>query len=152
MSISPRQVMLIQNSFSKVEPIADQAADIFYKKLFEYDPSLRRLFKHDMKQQGRKLMSMLKLAVAGLNDLGKLVPALHALADRHMDYGVQVEDYTPVGNALLYALKQGLGSDFTSETRAAWIAVYTVIADTMRSRCYTDFNPKTFENTKHYNR
>ena len=152
MSLSPRQVMLIQNSFSRVEPIADQAAEIFYKKLFEYDPSLRRLFKHDMKQQGRKLMSMLKLAVAGLNDLNKLVPALHALADRHMDYGIQVEDYTPVGNALLYALKQGLGSDFTPETRSAWIAVYQVIADTMRSRCYPDFNSKTYKNTKPYHR
>ncbi|MDH5183225.1 MAG: globin domain-containing protein, partial [Gammaproteobacteria bacterium] len=139
MSLTPRQVLLIQNSFAKVEPIADQAADIFYNKLFEYDPSIRDLFQHDMKQQGRKLMSMLKLAVAGLDDLGKLVPALKSLADRHIDYGVEIEDYTPVGNALLFALKKGLGRDFTAETRTAWIAVYKVIADTMRSHSYPNF-------------
>ena len=152
MSLTSRQVLLIQNSFAKVEPIADQAADIFYTKLFEYDPSIRDLFQHDMKQQGRKLMSMLKLAVAGLDDLGKLVPALQSLADRHIDYGVEIEDYTPVGNALLFALKKGLGRDFTPETRAAWVAVYKVIADTMRSRSYPNFNPNTYKNSKHYNK
>ena len=151
MSLTSRQVMLIQNSFSKVEPIADKAAEIFYKKLFEYDPSIRDLFQHDMKQQGRKLMSMLKLAVAGLDDLGKLVPALQSLADRHNDYGVEIDDYTPVGNALLFALKKGLGADFTAETRAAWVAVYKIIADTMRSQSFPEFNPATYKNTKAYN-
>lgn len=152
MSLSPRQILLIQTSFAKVEPIADQAAEIFYNKLFEYDPSIRDLFHHDMKQQGRKLMSMLKIAVAGLDDLGKLVPALQSLADRHTDYGVEIDDYTPVGNALLFALKKGLGRDFTTETRDAWITVYKIIADTMRSRSYPNFNPSTYKNNRHYNK
>lgn len=152
MSLTPRQILLIQKSFSKVEPIADQAADIFYNKLFEYDPSIRDLFQHDMKQQGRKLMSMLKIAVAGLDDLNKLVPALQSLAERHIDYGVEIEDYTPVGNALLFALKKGLGRDFTAETRSAWVAVYKIIADTMRSHSYPDYNPATFRNKKRYNK
>lgn len=152
MSLSSRQISLVQNSFKKVEPIADTAAQIFYDKLFEYDPSLKRLFKGDMKQQGRKLMSLLKVAVNGLNNLDKLVPALQELADRHIDYGVQVEDYTPVGNALLFALKQGLGADFTPEVREAWVNVYQIVADTMRSHSYEQFNPRTFVNKKRYNR
>lgn len=152
MSVTPRQISLIQNSFAKVEPIADQAAAIFYKKLFEYDPSLRRLFKADMKDQGRKLMGVLKIAVNSLNDLDKLVPTLKTLADRHVGYGVRPEDYTPVGNALLYALKQGLGSEFTPELRQAWIDVYRVVANTMRQHSYPSFDPRTFKNTKRYNR
>lgn len=152
MPLSPRQIQLVQSSFRKVEPIADKAAQIFYNKLFEYDPSLRRLFKGDMTQQGRKLMSLLKVAVNGLNDLGKLVPALQDLADRHIQYGVQVEDYTPVGNALLYTLKTGLGNDFTPEHREAWIAVYQIVADTMRGHSYPSFDTRTFVNRKRYNR
>jgi nitric oxide dioxygenase len=144
--------MMVQNSFSKVEPIADTAAEIFYAKLFQYDPSLRRLFKHDMKEQGQKLMKVLKIAVSSLNNLDKLVPALHSLADRHVGYGVKVDDYTPVGNALLYALKQGLGPEFTPELRQAWINVYKIVADTMRSHSYPQFNPATYRNSKHYNR
>ena len=152
MTISARQISLIQNSFARVEPIADQAAAIFYKKLFEYDPSLRRLFKQDMREQGRKLMAVLKIAVHSLNNLDALVPTLKTLASRHVEYGVQPEDYTPVGNALLYALKQGLGADFTAEVRQAWVDVYRLVANTMRQHSYPGFNPVTFKNNKRYYR
>lgn len=152
MALTSRQITLVQNSFRKVEPIADTAAEIFYAKLFEYDPSLKRLFRHDMKEQGQKLMKVLKIAVTSLNNLEKLVPALHSLADRHVNYGVSVDDYTPVGNALLFALKKGLGSEFTPELRQAWITVYKIVADTMRSHSYPHFNPSTYRNMKHYYR
>ena len=134
MSLTARQVELIQNSFAKVAPISDTAAQIFYAKLFEFDPYLEPLFKGDMSQQGRKLMSTLKVATGGLNDLPALVPVLEQLADRHVGYGVRPGDYTTVGNALLATLKEGLGADFTPETRAAWIAVFKIIATTMKKR------------------
>ncbi len=152
MSITARQVSIIQSSFAKVEPIAEQAAEIFYNKLFEYDPSLRRLFKADMKDQGQKLMAVLKVAVGSLNDLNGLVPTLQSIAKTHTKYGVKVDDYTPVGNALLYALSQGLGPAFTPELRQAWIDVYQVIADTMRQAAYPGFDPNTYKNRKRYNR
>lgn len=152
MSITARQVSLIQGSFAKVGPIAEQAAEIFYNKLFAYDPSLRRMFKSDMKDQGRKLMSVLGVAVASLNDLNALVPTLQNLAKQHVNYGVKAEDYTPVGNALLHTLKQGLGPAFTPEVRQAWVDVYRLIANTMREAAYPDFNPSTFRNTRQYRR
>ncbi len=151
MTITANQIRLVQASFEKVEPIAEQAAEIFYSKLFEYDPALKKLFKSDMKDQGRKLMSLLKVAVTGLDDLEKLVPALQSLAKRHVDYGVQVEDYTPVGNALLATLETGLGDDFDAETKRAWITVYKIVADVMRGHSYQNFDPHTFVNHKLYN-
>jgi hemoglobin-like flavoprotein len=47
--MNPRQKELVQSSFAKVAPIADQAADLFYNRLFEIDPSLRPMFpgKHE---------------------------------------------------------------------------------------------------------
>lgn len=152
MAITARQISIIQDSFAKVKPIADQAAELFYNKLFEYDPAVRSLFQSDMKEQGRKLMSVLGVAVASLNDLNGLVPTLQKIAKQHVQYGVEVEDYTPVGNALLYALKQGLGPAFTPELRQAWVEVYQVVADTMRAAAYPSFNPKTFRNTRRYNK
>lgn len=152
MSLTPQQITLIQASFSKVEPIADQAAEIFYSKLFEYDPSLKPLFKSNMKDQGRKLMSTLKVAVSSLTDLDKLVPVLQGLAVKHVDYGVKVEDYTPVGNALLNTLQAGLGSDFDQKTRQAWTTGYQTIADVMRSAAYPGFSPGSYRNTKIYNK
>jgi len=151
MSITARQKQLIQQSFAKVEPISDDAARIFYRKLFEYDPSLRPLFKGSMKQQGQKLMSTLKVAVASLDDLDALVPVLQQLARKHVGYGVSAEDYTPVGNALMHALRTGLGDEFTGETRDAWRTLYQLVADVMRSAAYPGFDKATFKNRKRYN-
>jgi hemoglobin-like flavoprotein len=152
MAITATQKELVQASFTKVEPIADQAAEIFYAKLFEFDPKLRNMFKGDMKDQGKKLMSTLKIAVKSLDNLDALVPVVQNLAAKHIDYGVTVDDYTPVGNALIYTLKTGLGDEFTPELREAWVEVYTTLANVMRQHAYPDFNPTTYKNTQHYNR
>jgi len=150
MSLTEHQKKLVQDSFLKVEPIADQAAQIFYQQLFAYDPTLRPLFKGDMNAQGKKLMATLKIAVKGLDDLDHLLPVIENLARKHVQYGVKVEDYTPVGNALLFALKQGLGDAFTPELREAWVKVYKTLADVMRAAAYPSFKPESFRNNKTY--
>jgi hypothetical protein len=67
------KIKLVQDSFVKVDSIAEDAAAMFYDRLFEIAPDLQPLFKGDMKAQGRKLMTMIKTAVNGLKDLGALV-------------------------------------------------------------------------------
>ncbi|MCF6437374.1 MULTISPECIES: globin family protein [Pseudoalteromonas] len=138
MAITERQKQLVQSSFAKVEPISEQAADIFYKTLFEYDPSLKPLFKTSIKAQGQKLMATLKLAVAGLDDLEKLVPVLQSLAERHVGYGVEAKDFTPVGNALLHTLKVGLGDEWDSELRQAWVDTIHLVADVMKAHSFNE--------------
>jgi len=126
------QKALVQTSFAQVRPIADAAAALFYTRLFELDPTLRPLFKGDLKEQGRKLMDMLTLAVKGLDRPEALLPALTALGRRHAGYGVNKHDYETVGEALLWTLEQGLGPSFTPDVREAWAALYRLVADTMR--------------------
>jgi hemoglobin-like flavoprotein len=127
------QKALVQTSFAQVRPIADAAAALFYRRLFELDPTLRPLFKGDLKEQGRKLMDMLTLAVKGLDRPEALLPALAALGRRHAGYGVNKHDYETVGEALLWTLEQGLGPSFTPDIREAWTALYRFVADTMRN-------------------
>lgn len=131
--MTPEQKTLVQTSFEKVVPIADQAASLFYTQLFTMDPDLKPLFKGDMEEQGRKLMKMIGIAVRGLDDLDALVPAVQQLGKRHVGYGVKDEHYETVGGALLWTLEQGLGDDFTPDTKAAWTVVYGVLADTMKA-------------------
>ncbi len=130
--MTPRQKELVQTSWEKVVPIADTAAGLFYGRLFELDPSLKAMFPSDIKEQGKKLMTMITTAVRGLDNLGALVPAVQALGRRHGGYGVKDEHYATVGAALLWTLEQGLGPDFTPETKEAWVVVYTILADTMK--------------------
>jgi hemoglobin-like flavoprotein len=130
--MTPEQKTLVQESFKKVVPISDQAAELFYGRLFELDPALKPLFKGDMKQQGRLLMTMIGTAVGGLDDLGAIVPAVQALGVRHKQYGVADKDYDTVAAALLWTLEKGLGAAFTPAVKDAWIAVYGVLAGTMK--------------------
>jgi hemoglobin-like flavoprotein len=131
--MTPHQIMLVRTTFAQVLPIAETAAALFYARLFQLDPSLRRLFTSDIEAQGRKLMEMIAEAVRALDELETLVPAVRALGRRHAGYGVQDEHYETVAVALLDALELGLGEAFTSEVREAWTTVYWLLADTMKA-------------------
>ncbi len=129
--MTSREITLVQSSFRAVAPIADQAAALFYARLFELDPALRAFFRGDMQEQGRKLMSVLSLAVGSLEKLDQLLPAVRQLGVRHVGYGVDDSHYATVGAALLWTLEKGLGSAFTPEVRAAWTTTYNTLASAM---------------------
>jgi hemoglobin-like flavoprotein len=132
--ISARQIELVQSTWKSVVPIADQAASLFYGKLFELDPDIKPLFAQtEIQEQKKKLMQMISVAVNGLVRLDQIVPAVRALGKRHVNYNVQDEHYDSVGDALLWTLEQGLGADFTPEVKDAWAATYTILADTMKA-------------------
>jgi len=130
--VTERQKTLVQESFATIAPIADDAAALFYRRLFEIDPELRPMFRGDMAEQRKKLMQMITAAVKGLDRLEQLVPAVQDLGRRHAGYGVKVEHYRTVGEALLWTLEKGLGDAFTPEMKAAWAAVYGLLARTMQ--------------------
>ncbi len=126
-----RTKTLVQESFALVTPIADDAARLFYGRLFELDPSLRSMFPDDLSDQSRKLMQMLSAAVKGLDRIETLIPVLEQLAVRHVGYGVRREHYETVGAALIWTLEQGLGEAFTADVRLAWTQTYALVSGVM---------------------
>src|ERR1044071_3386083 len=130
--MTPESKALVQDSWPLVEPIADPAAELFYGRLFALDPSLKPLFRGDMKEQGKKLMQMITVVVRGLNRLDDLEPAIESLGRRHVGYGVQDSHYDTVAAALLWTLEQGLGAAFTPAVKAAWTEAYTLLATVMK--------------------
>jgi hemoglobin-like flavoprotein len=130
--MTPRQIQLVRSTFGLVEPIADQAAQLFYGRLFALDPYLADLFAAtDMKKQRRVLMGTLAVVVKGLDRLDTLTPAVEALGRRHVSYRVVRDDYGKVGAALLWTLEQGLGDAFTPEVHEAWATAYGLLASVM---------------------
>jgi hemoglobin-like flavoprotein len=129
--MTPVQIGHVRRSFALIEPIATQAAVLFYDNLFTADPDLRRLFQGNMSQQGERLMTMIGAAVDLLEEPDTLVPVLRKLGARHANYGVRDEHYDTVGGALLKTLGQGLGTAYTDEVHAAWVALYRVVSATM---------------------
>jgi hemoglobin-like flavoprotein len=144
--MTPQQIALVQQSFAKVLPIREQAAALFYDRLFAIDPSARPLFRGDIKAQGGKLMAAIAAVVKALDHIDTILDDLRGMARRHDRYGVQETHYASVGEALLWTLEQGLGADFTPDLRVAWAAAYRLLSETMieatdrpaRPRCPDD--------------
>ena len=131
--MTPQQKSLIRSSWRAVEPIADEAAAMFYDRLFELDPNLRLLFRHtDMSSQRTKLLTALGAVVAGLDRLDRVVPALEELGRRHAGYGVEDRHYETVGSALLWTLEQGLGEVWNADLDDAWSTAYATVSSVMR--------------------
>lgn len=129
--MTPQDIELVQASFSKVVPIGAIAADLFYARLFQIAPDLRRLFPDDLAEQKKKLMAMLATAVDGLPHLDMLMPAVHALGRRHAAHGVTATEFASFGAALLWTLDQVLGNDFTPDIRDAWSNIYRALSQAM---------------------
>ncbi len=129
--ITDEHIRLVEESWALVLPIQDTAAELFYGRLFEVAPELKALFSSDMKEQGRKLMKMISVAVSGLRKLDSIVPAVQDLGRRHGGYGVKSEDYAVVGSSLIWTLQQGLGEAFSPEVEKAWLSTYSILSSTM---------------------
>lgn len=128
------EIAMLEESFAEVAAMREQAAELFYERLFVHDPSLRSMFKNaDMKEQGRKLMAALSLVITSLRKLDTVVPALETLAVRHLAYGVRDDHYMIVGKALIETLSLFFANRFTPEYRRIWTLAYETVAGVMRA-------------------
>lgn len=130
--MSPEKIELVQSSWAKVAPNAEQVAVLFYGRLFEIAPEVKPLFKGDMAEQGKKLMQMLAVAVNGLPKLDTILVPVQQMGERHTGYGVEPQHYDSVGAALLWTLEQGLGEDYTPEVADAWKTTYVTLSTVMK--------------------
>jgi nitric oxide dioxygenase len=142
--MTPSQIRLVRDSFSKIEPIASQVGQAFYDKLFETAPETRKLFKGDMSFQHAKFMSvvnelvglhlrsLISLPVTLLNSSEAAMPTIYDLGKRHADFGVTPAHFGLMRSALLETLAELLGDEFTPRMREAWEAAFDVMAGVMR--------------------
>lgn len=140
--MTPEKIKLVQDSFAKVAPIADKAADIFYDRLFEIAPEVRPMFPADMSDQKGKLMQTLGVAVNNLHQVESILPTVQELGRKHVSYGVKDEHYDTVGAALLYTLEKGLGDDFTPDVKEAWTETFVTVASVMKEAAASVPPPK----------
>lgn len=134
--LSVQQIQLIRDSWQRVIPMKEKAAELFYARLFELDPLVKPLFKGKLDSQGDKLMLTMNVVVNSLDNLGEVEAMLQAMGKRHIIYGVEAAHYETVGAAFLWVLQQGLGEHYTAEVEEAWTIAYGVIATTMIQAAY----------------
>lgn len=129
-----KEIRVVKETWGQVSGDPDAAAALFYGRLFEVAPDVKPLFASDMKEQGRKLMQMIGVAVNNMDRIEQIVPALIELGERHDQYGTLPEHYPVVGAVLVETLERALGDAFTEEARSAWLRTYGALSGVMISR------------------
>src|SRR6478672_12223538 len=92
----------IRETSSALRSEAVPVAVLFYRKLFELDPSTRHMFHTDLASQGRKLIDTLDAVVASIDDLGAIQDRLRLLGRQHAGYGVVQRHYEVASRDLLW--------------------------------------------------
>jgi len=133
-TLTSEQMQLVRSTWEMVVPIQDDAARLFYARLFEIDPSTRALFASaDMAEQREKFMKTITTVVAEIEYPDILRVGIEALGRRHVGYGAKEEHYESVGAALLWTLGRVLGEEeFTPEVEEAWAETYGLLASMMK--------------------
>jgi hemoglobin-like flavoprotein len=139
--VTERQKQIVSESFLLIREIAIPVSLLFYGRLFDLDPSLRRMFNIDMTEQSKKLVAMLDAIVGSIDDWEKIVPVLRELGQRHVSYGVRAEQYDTLCSALVWAFGQALQPGFDHEVRTAWTAVIQAVSEQMKIGAATALPP-----------
>ena len=129
--ISQVQTYQLRQSFARLRGKEEIVSLVFYRRLFQLAPAVRPLFRGDIEEQGRKLMRTLEFALSRLDEPSVLTAELEALGARHVGYGVGPEHYPVVNRALIDALAESLGDEFTPEVRQAWSGLLELCAAVM---------------------
>ena len=130
--MTSKQRQLVRQSFDLLHDQAGPVSLLFYGKVFELDPSARRLFHIDLALQGRKIVDTLATVIESLDRFESLRPRLADLGRQHAGYGVRPEQYDTITTALLWAFGQALGADFDSATRDAWTLALDAVSAAMQ--------------------
>lgn len=129
---SELSIEILEQSFNKIKPNAQEFVVSFYENLFLAYPEVKPLFAHvEMNVQYKKLLNSLILVVENLRNSEALGPVLEALGARHVGYGTLPKYYRPVVETLLKTFEQYLGQDWTPEIEQAWVTAFRKITTLM---------------------
>ena len=139
-------VALIAETFTRAKNENGGATALgmrFYQRLFEKYPSVRPLFKTPPEEQHKKLMASIAAIVATVTQPEKMLPYLHAMGIRHVEYGTLDAHYPAVQENLIAVLGEHLSKEgeWTEEMEQNWNAALKVISDIMIEAAN---NPETY--------
>lgn len=98
-----------------------------YERLFASQPELRALFSGPTQDQAERLASAVLAYAENITDLTPLLPAVTAIASKHVAASVDASYYAIVGRELLGAMVDVLG-ELPVEIVDAWSEAYDHLA------------------------
>ncbi|MEG4485238.1 AAA family ATPase [Microcoleus sp. D2_18a_B4] len=125
-------IELLERSLALIKPHSDEFVSNFYEILFNESSQIKALFMNTrMAQQKEKLWQSLEIIIENLRKPKLINVFAKGLGATHAKYGVSVEHFPVVANALIQSLKAQMGLEWTPETEKAWVEAYTIIQSAM---------------------
>src|SRR5690242_10981562 len=112
---------ILRDSF---ELIIDRRPDLtirFYEILFERYPVLAPMFRRDRAAQSKMLAGAIAAVLDHLEDAPWLQTTLGQLGAKHVEYGVTLQMYDQVGDALLATLAEVAAETWTPVVANQWL-------------------------------
>jgi nitric oxide dioxygenase len=142
--LSDAEKKAIRETWQLVLPVAETAAELFYRRLAEQNPALRPASQDHLSAQRKEFVTTFSFVARSLaweadewrNDApddGDLFLAMLALGQRGTPLARLFEEhYSTTGETLLWTLTYALGKRFDAKARAAWTRLYTLLANAVR--------------------
>ncbi len=123
---------MVREHIEMLMPMMSSLHTKFYTHLFLIDPAQATVFNGSAVALNRKFINMMA-TFRSIRHLEKMHTTIEHLSQRHVTYGLQPEHIEPFGKALIAALSEQLGDQFTDELRTAWISTYDQVTSIMKS-------------------
>jgi hemoglobin-like flavoprotein len=142
--LSDAEKKAIRETWQLVLPVAETAADLFYRRLAEQNPELRAASQDQLIAQRKEFVTTFNFVAQNAawesrewrNDAPDdrdLFLAMLALGQRGTRLARLFEEhYSTTGETLLWTLTYALGKRFDAKARAAWTRLYALLATAAR--------------------
>jgi nitric oxide dioxygenase len=124
--LTSQQLDDLRNSLRTLAPRGEQLATAFFARLFKVHPPLRALFPLDTTRRNQDLMSALGTIAKNAHRLSALEHLLMEFGARNQHSGILPHHYGMARDAMLDAMHETAGEEWTAEHEEAWNAVLNV--------------------------
>ena len=141
-----RAARRVRQTWTEVEPRADELADWFAALLFSLAPESRALFPARVTEPARRLVRSLVLPMSTVDRPGELRPMLEPLVREHRALGLRADQYEALGVALVGAMRR-FGRTWDEATEHAWVHAFSLAAGPMEQAVRAAADPVVVEGT-----
>lgn len=141
--LSNNTIGLVKSTIPLLESAGVEITDHFYTRMFKHNPELKDVFNMRNHENGRQPFALFSAVAAyakHIDDLDALGEAVERIAQKHVSFDVQPEQYAIVGHHLIATLHELAPDAFTPEIAEAWTEAYGVLADILIGREKTIYN------------
>lgn len=121
--------------------------DIFYSLLEDQSPELKHVFRSSMQVRGKVLVHI-SIGMRSMLSCDNMMDRIRALTQTHRRFGVKIEYYNAVGQALIRALEATSDEHWSAEVKDAWERLFShssviLIADQLKTEKKTEHQEAT---------